>query len=52
MVKTLPSDRGGAISIPGQGIEIPHASQPKNIKNRSNIATNSIKAFKKFHIKV
>ena len=30
MVKTLPSDAGGAGSIPGQGAKIPHASWPKN----------------------
>ena len=30
VVKTLPSDAGGAGSIPGQGAKIPHASWPKN----------------------
>ena len=30
MVKTLPSDAGGAASIPGQGAKIPHALWPKN----------------------
>ena len=30
MVKTLPSNAGGAGSIPGQEAEIPHASWPKN----------------------
>ena len=30
MVKTLPSSAGGAGSIPGQGVKIPHASWPKN----------------------
>ena len=29
-VKTLPSNAGGAGSIPGQGAMIPHASQPRN----------------------
>ena len=33
MVKTLPSNTGGAGSIPGWGAKIPHASQPKNQKN-------------------
>ena len=51
MVKTSPSNAGGAGSIPGQGAEIPHASWPKtqNI-NRSNIVTNSIKTLKMVHI--
>ena len=30
MVKTLPSNAGGAGSIPGRGAKIPHASRPKN----------------------
>ena len=30
MVKTSPSNAGGAGSIPGQGAKIPHASWPKN----------------------
>ena len=30
MVKTLPSNAGGAGSIPGRGAKIPHASQPRN----------------------
>ena len=30
VVKTLPSNAGGAGSIPGQGAKIPHASWPKN----------------------
>ena len=30
MVKNLPSNAGGAGSIPGQGAKIPHASRPKN----------------------
>ena len=29
-VKTSPSNAGGAGSIPGQGVKIPHASGPKN----------------------
>ena len=53
MIKTSPSKAGGAGSIPGQGVNIPHASGPKNqnIKNRSNIVTNSIKTFKMVHRK-
>ena len=53
MVKTLPSRAGGAGSIPGRGTKMPHASQPKNqnLKNRSNIVTNSIKTLKMVHIK-
>ena len=34
MVKTSPSNVGGAGSIPGQGAKIPHAPQPKNIKQK------------------
>ena len=30
MVKTSPSNAGGACSIPGRGAKIPHASRPKN----------------------
>ena len=30
VVRTLPSNAGGAGSIPGQGARVPHASQPKN----------------------
>ena len=47
MVKISPSNVGGAGSIPDRGAKIPHASRPKNIKNRSNIVTNSIKTLKK-----
>ena len=52
MVKTSPSNAGSVGSIPGQGTKIPRASWPKNqnIKNRSNIVTNSIKTFKTVHI--
>ena len=35
VVKTLPSNAGGAGSIPGQGANIPHASGPK--KKNQNI---------------
>ena len=30
MVKTLPSNAGGAGSVPGQGAKIPRDSQPKD----------------------
>ena len=30
VVKTLPSNTGGACSIPGWGAKIPHVSWPKN----------------------
>lgn len=30
VVNTLPSNAGGAVSIPGQGTEITHALWPKN----------------------
>ena len=33
VVKTLPSNTGGAGSIPGRGAKIPPASRPKNQKN-------------------
>ena len=52
-VKTSPSNTGGEGLIPGQGAKIPHASWPKNqnIKNRSNVVTNSISTLKMVHIK-
>ena len=35
------------VSIPGQGVKIPHALRPKNHNiNRSHMLTNSIKTFK------
>ena len=46
LVKTLPSNAGGAGSIPGQRVKIPHTLCPKTQKqNRSNVVINSI--FKK-----
>ena len=30
VVKTLPSNAGGVDSVPGEGVNIPHASGPKN----------------------
>ena len=48
VVKTSPSNAGGAGLIPGRGAKIPHALGPKNQKhkNRNNIVTNSIKTLK------
>ena len=34
MVKTSPSDAGGAGSIPGWGAKIPRASRPKEPKHK------------------
>ena len=53
VIKTSPSNAGGARSIPGQGAMIPHASwpNPRKTQNRSNIVINSIKAKKMVHIK-
>ena len=36
MVKTLPSNAGGAGSIPGQEAKIPHASQKNRNKNKTH----------------
>ena len=35
MVKILPSNAGGAGSIPGQGTKTPHVLQPKNSKHKT-----------------
>ena len=53
VIKTSPSNAGGAGSIPGRGAKISHASWPKkpNHKNKNNIVTNSIKTLKMVHIK-
>ena len=53
MVGTLPSNAGGASSIPGWGARIPHASRPRNqnIKNRGNVVTDLVKTLKMVHIK-
>ena len=45
MVGTLPSNAGGAGSIPDQGAKIPHALWPKHT------ITNSVKTLKAVHIK-
>ena len=47
MVKNLPSNKGGAISIPGQGTEIPHASQPKKHKKQKQYCNKFNKGLKK-----
>ena len=38
VVKTLPYNAEGVGSMPGQGVKIPHASEPKNqnIKQKQN----------------
>ena len=57
MVKTSPSNAGGAGSIPGQEVNIPHDVQVKNQnieKKKSSIVTNSIttlKVRKKFFLR-
>ena len=53
VVKTSPSNAGGAGLISSQGAKISHALQPKNqnVNNRSNGVTNSIKTLKTIHIK-
>ena len=35
MVKTSPSNAGGAGTIPGRGAKIPHASRPENQKHKT-----------------
>ena len=35
VVKTSPSNAGGAGSIPGQGAKMPHAPQPKKPKHKT-----------------
>ena len=35
MVKPLPSNAGGAGSIPGQGAKIPYVSRPKKTKTKT-----------------
>ena len=53
MVKTSPSNEGGAGSIPGRGVKIPHASRPKNRNiKRKQYCNKFSKDFKKMvHIK-
>ena len=50
MVKTSPSNVGGAGLVSGQGAKTPHASGPERkpkTHNRSNVVANSIKTLKK-----
>ena len=42
MVKTSPSNAGGEGSIPGQGIKIPHALQPKHPKQETEAILSQI----------
>ena len=53
MIKTSPSNAGGAVSNLGWGSKIPHASLPRNqdTNNRNKIVTNSTKTLKMAHIK-
>ena len=53
MVKTSPSNAGGASSIPGQGAKIPHALQPKNQthKQQKQHCNKFNREFKMVHIK-
>ena len=54
VVKTSPSNAGGAGLIPGWGVKIPHALKPKKdpkTYNRSNTVANSIKSQKLVHRK-
>jgi len=48
VVKTSPSNSGGAISVPAWGAKIPHASWPKNQKHKRKtvFAKNLVKTKK------
>ena len=48
VVRTPPPNAGDAGSTPGREAKIPHVLQPKNrnINNRNNLVTNSIKTLK------
>ena len=46
MVKTLPSNPGGAGSIPGQGAEIPHTSGQKTKTKQKQYCNKFNKDFK------
>ena len=45
MVKTSPSNAGGAGSIPGGAAKIPHASQPKNQNIKQKQYCNKFRDF-------
>ena len=50
MVKSWPTNAGGAGSIPSQGVRVPSTflvAEKQIIKQQSNIVTNSIKTLKK-----
>ena len=49
VVKTSPSNAGGAGSVSGQEAKTPHASWPEN--NRNNTVTHSIRTLEMVHIK-
>ena len=52
MVRTLPSNVGGAGSIPGQGVKIPYASKPKNQNIKQKRYCNKFnKDLKMVHVK-
>ena len=53
MVKTLPSNAGGAVSIPGWGAKTPRALQPKNqnINQKQYYKKNLIIYIKKMFLK-
>ena len=52
VVQTLPSNAGGRVQSLARGLRSHMlAAKTQNIKNRSNIITNSIKTFKMVHIK-
>ena len=51
VARTSTSEAGGLDSISGWGAEHPHASWPKNPRNKNNIVTNSVKTLKMVHIK-
>ena len=52
-VKTLPSRAEGEGPIPDWGAtsHMPSGQKNQNIKNRSNVVTNSVKTLKTVHIK-
>ena len=50
MVKTLRSNAGSMVSIPGWGTKIPHASRTEK-QNLKHIVTDLIKTLKMVHMK-
>ena len=47
LLRPMSSNALGTSSIPDQGTKISHASYPKTKQNKNNIATNSIRTYKK-----